>query len=193
MKHLIFSLVSCGMMLAAQAATVDFTAAEGYADGDVNNHADWTGLSANTVSTGAAGYNGATGTVTLDPDTGTRDSVFNLPTAMNTAGDTMTIRSIFRFTSSGDILTSRKDIYTHSYYDAWAASANEVRANLCRKPNAANTYDVRVRGVGHDYSSTFAGTLLGLPPGGIGTTDWLQMTTVLRRAPMPRSGRWMLS
>jgi arylsulfatase A-like enzyme len=174
--------------------TIDFTAAEGYADGDVDDHPDWTALSANLVDVNADGYNGAKGTLTYDADTTWRDAIYDYPVYLDADGDSITFRTVFRFNSTGTVNSNAAVIiHTHSIYDALDTSAAELRTSLRRARYAVNEFDLYVRGEGdNNYSpGSISGDQIGLSTNGTGTSDWLDLTSTLTRSSV--SNEWNLT
>ncbi|MDF7825386.1 sulfatase-like hydrolase/transferase [Pontiellaceae bacterium B12227] len=166
--------------------SVDFTAAQGYVDGDVSTHSNWTAMVANLVSTNADGYNSAKGVLTYDTDTAYRDAVYN-SYALLADGESITTETTFRFNSTNTGSTAVPYIlHSHLYSDAWNIDANEIRVMFRRNKNAPNTFDFQTRAwndtnaSNYKYSSVISGDGLGLSSG-LGQSDWLKLTTTLTK------------
>lgn len=174
--------------------SIDFTQEEGYVDGNVNNHPDWTALAANLVSTNADGYNGAKGTLTYDADSTWRDAIYDYPVYLDANGDSITFRSVFRFNSTGTVNSNAAVvIHTQSIFDALDTTADELRTSLRRAKYAMNEFDIYVRGEGdNNYSpGSVSGDQIGLSTNGTGTSDWLDLTSTLTRSSV--SNEWNLT
>ncbi len=185
-KVLILGLAACVAVCGAQVATIEFTGAEGYSNGDLGNHPDWTAMPANVVNTNADGYNGAKGILTYDPDTTYRDAVYNASSTLGPS-DSLTTVSIFRFNSTGTGDTGVSYIlHTHLYSDAWDTGANEIRLMFRRNKSTPDTFDIQTRGwddgnvSNYKYSTTVAGSALGLSSG-TGKSDWMRFTSTLTK------------
>jgi hypothetical protein len=182
-----------GAVSHAAAVQVEFDSPD-YANGDLTNNIAWIGEGGNTVSNASPGYNGAVGIVSLDPVGLFTECIYTNPASLSVAGDTITLSSRFRYSTTGIGGSSNADLYSLMVYDDPALNTNGfVRLGLRRD---SVTEQIRFFvAVGPGPVQTFTGTFaaetnVGLSLFTPGTTDWLEFTASLTKG--TSSNSWIL-
>ena len=172
-KCMAVALLAAGWT-SAQTNYVDFTAAQGYIDADVTTNADWVGNTGNIVSTGAAGYNGASGVLTYSTNTW-RNGFYAYSSSMASPGDTMTLSSRFQYTTNG--ISGNKEVHSLLFADDPASSDN-IRISFRRTSDG---------GVDLSFNNAVpTGNAPNMPESGAGfassaTSDWLELSATVQR------------
>ncbi len=103
MKHIYFILILCISLAVSAQTTVNFTTAEGYADGGLQAHADWYAANANGVNYFQIDATAGTVTTSKQADNSEtyKKAVWKAPFVLNTNGDYITFNTRFNFV--GDV------------------------------------------------------------------------------------------
>ncbi|VGO20428.1 beta-galactosidase [Pontiella sulfatireligans] len=155
---------------------VQFTGSEGYATGDLTAHSDWTGPLGNMVNPNGAGYNGAQGIVDVSLNAWVK-GVYSAGLSSASAGDEITLSSVFKFTSTNSVIGA-KDLINLMFYDE-STGGDFMRAGVRRTSSGGFDFIV-VNQNGNRFSTGVSSSLAGLVSD-LGTSDWLEFSVTLTR------------
>lgn len=175
----------------AMAAFTDFTAAEGYTNGNLHGQVDWvTAWPSNTpngfvVDPAATGYNGALGTVSMTSNW----AYWAEEAVVENRGDTVVARTVFRYDAIQKIPGNENNGQLMNI--AFLGGGNLLRAYLRR--SESRTSDSNRSRMSFQLASNGDGgqsaialdehyeTYTGVSATGVGLSDWLEFTASLMR------------
>jgi hypothetical protein len=160
-----------------EVTVVEFTAGEGYSNGDLTLHSNWIGNAGNVIDTIGAGYNGAQGIVDVSLEAW-KKGVYSKGCPAVSPGDEITLSTVFQFTSTNSVAGNR-DLLSLVFYDSSAGSGDAIRAAF-RRTAGANVDFLISHGGGNSSSSDVPSADAGLVSD-IGTSDWLEFAATLTR------------